>query len=80
MTEFAYDYIQSGSMKAAGRVNDGLTLTPEEFCIVGNSSVGKSSILVQLTDKRFLGASSEPTVSRSVHSWASKLIAPFYAY
>ncbi|KAK9896364.1 hypothetical protein P389DRAFT_144816, partial [Cystobasidium minutum MCA 4210] len=33
-----------------------------EFCIVGNASVGKSSILVQLTDKRFLGASSEPTI------------------
>ena len=29
---------------------------------MGNSAVGKSSILVQLTDKRFLGAGSEPTV------------------
>jgi len=34
----------------------------QKFCIVGNSAVGKSSILVQLTDKRFLGAGSEPTI------------------
>lgn len=34
----------------------------QKFCIVGNASVGKSSILVQLTDKRFLGAASEPTI------------------
>jgi len=34
----------------------------QKFCIVGNASVGKSSILVQLTDKRFLGSSSEPTI------------------
>ena len=34
----------------------------QKFCIVGNASVGKSSVLVQLTDKRFIGASSEPTI------------------
>jgi GTPase SAR1 family protein len=42
----------------------------EEFCIVGNASVGKSSILVQLTDKRFLGAASEPTV----HNFSSETL------
>jgi len=34
----------------------------QKFCIVGNTSVGKSSILVQLTDKSFLGSSSDPTI------------------
>lgn len=34
----------------------------QKFCIVGNASVGKSSVLVQLTDKRFIGVSSEPTI------------------
>lgn len=35
---------------------------------MGNASVGKSSILVQLTDKRFLGASSEPTVGDGIRT------------
>ncbi|GAA95624.1 uncharacterized protein L969DRAFT_92754 [Mixia osmundae IAM 14324] len=33
-----------------------------KYIIVGNSGCGKSSILVQLTDKRFLGAGADPTI------------------